>query len=525
MTATAAGTTIEKRDYASKVRWLILALSLARLVVAHILEIGNDEAYYWLYAQKLQWNYYDHTPMVAAWVRIFSLNLWLQEKEITLRLGSVLASAFASWFMYKTAAILHSERAGWYAAVLYNASFYAGVIAGIFIMPDSPQMLFWTFSLWMLARIQSNVKTRASWLLFGLSTGLCIMSKVHGAFLWLGVAGWIVFIRPRWLRRWETYAALLITMVVTMPFVWWNIENDFATYRLHGDRVLVHEGKLNPEYFIAEVTGQLVFNNPLNVALVVISVLAIFRQRRHLALSSPYLFIGLPLVLILLIISFSKPVFPHWSGPGYVSLLPLAAMHLAQSGRMNGHTWTRWALQLYLVFIAAWLLVTHLYPGTWGSQRHREFGKGDVTLDRFGWQKAGSVFRRYYDRAVGGGSLPPGVPVVCNRWWGAHIEYYFSQPAGLPTVGLGPLQEIGHYAWMNPPRMAAANLDTVICIVPSDEYYDAPGYFSRYYRNISLVHTIAILRNGKTAKRFFIYRLDGLRQLTERKVQTKRSSS
>ncbi|MBX9785635.1 MAG: hypothetical protein K2X48_20315 [Chitinophagaceae bacterium] len=55
--------------------------------------------------------------------------------------------------MFKIATHIKNERAGWYAALLFTASVYCSIIAGTFILPDSPQLTFWRLSLWLLVLI------------------------------------------------------------------------------------------------------------------------------------------------------------------------------------------------------------------------------------------------------------------------------------------------------------------------------------------------------------------------------------
>src|SRR4029078_9894213 len=149
-------------------------LFVIKLILAFVLELGNDEAYYWLYSQYLQWNYFDHPPMVAVSIRLFTMNLFLEQYEGFLRLGSIVGAVLSSWFLFRAVALLHSERAGWFAAVLYNISFYSGITAGLYILPDSPQMVFWTLALLLIARITKEENSWKLWLLFGLVAGLCI---------------------------------------------------------------------------------------------------------------------------------------------------------------------------------------------------------------------------------------------------------------------------------------------------------------------------------------------------------------
>src|SRR5688572_9538323 len=105
-------------SYKHKVLIIIRLFVLLRGVMASVVELGNDEAYYWLYSQQLQWNYFDHPPMVAIWVRLFTLNGWLHEYEGLVRAGSVIGCAFSTWFLYRAVSLIGTERAGWFAACL-----------------------------------------------------------------------------------------------------------------------------------------------------------------------------------------------------------------------------------------------------------------------------------------------------------------------------------------------------------------------------------------------------------------------
>jgi len=108
--------TLHNLSYRHKLFALIIVLSLTRLVVACILELGNDESYYWLYGQQLKWNYFDHPLMVAVWIKIFSLNLFLDQYPGFLRLGSVVGCGVSTLFIYNCVKTLASERAAWFAA-------------------------------------------------------------------------------------------------------------------------------------------------------------------------------------------------------------------------------------------------------------------------------------------------------------------------------------------------------------------------------------------------------------------------
>lgn len=501
--------------YNKAVLLLIACFTLMRLALACVVELGNDEAYYWLYTRYLQWNYFDHPPLVGVWGWLFTGGGLLGQGELAVRLGSIAGAAIATCCLYRATATLYNEQAGWYAAVLYNTSLYAGIVAGLLIMPDSPQMICWTFSLWMFARIAIGGNTWRNWLLFGLGAGLCIMSKVHGVFLWGGVGLYILLHQRHWLAQPKVYGAALITALVASPILFWNLDYDFVTYRFHSERVVVKGWVLNWQSFFEEIWGQVFFNNPVNV---VLSITALVRFRKHMRRWWPrfsfLVYMALPLIVVLLYLSLFRTVYPHWSGPAYVSLLPLSATWLVRFSK-KAQWFTKWlkaAVVAALLFMAGWPVLLYYFPGTWGSKDVVALGNDDVSLDRYGWAAAGKVFAQYYRKEVAAGRIQSGTPLVCATWWGAHVEYYFARPAAAPMIGLGTLQQTHHYLWTNVIRKPVTDFSQAFCIVPSDEYYDPAVAFGPYYHNVAPLVKVTLRRGGKVARHFYVYKLSGWRK-------------
>lgn len=79
------------REIPAKVWWLVLACTAIKLLIACNTTLGNDEVYYWTYAQDLQWNYFDHPPFVAWLIRLTTLNSAIH-LEVAVRLGAILSS-------------------------------------------------------------------------------------------------------------------------------------------------------------------------------------------------------------------------------------------------------------------------------------------------------------------------------------------------------------------------------------------------------------------------------------------------
>jgi 4-amino-4-deoxy-L-arabinose transferase-like glycosyltransferase len=502
-------------DYRRKVIILIILFLVLRLVTASLLELGNDEAYYWLYSQDLRWNYFDHPPMVAAWVRLSTLNGWLDNYEVMVRAGSIIGCAFSTWFLYRAVSLIHSERAGWFTACLFNASLYAGLVAGVLIMPDSPQLFFWSFCLWQIAKLIHNDKKWLTWILFGVAAGLCIMSKVHGVFIWLGLGLFTLLKKREWLIRPQLYVSLLLSILITSPIFIWNLQHDFLTWRFHSARVTIDQVDTGKDSFLIELIQQVIVNNPFNIILIIAAFLCIRKQKLHPALVA-YNCIALPLAIVLIVISFFRDIWFHWSGPAYTTLLPLAAIHLAQvNTRKIFPSWLKWSTGFFAAILIAWPMFIHYYPGTYGSKDEKTLGLGDVTLDKYGWKESGESFSAMYRQQVDAGHVSRRTPIICPTWWGAHIEYYFARPADAPVIGLGDVQTLHHYAWLNAERIDSVDMDTAFSIITSIEDTAAYGPLNSYYRQQQLITTIPVHRNGKPVSNFYVHMLTGWRGRTD----------
>ena len=138
------------KSYSQKVFGLIFFAACIKMIVAPFLELGNDEVYYWTYALQLDFNHFDHPPLVGLLIRATTLNMhWVS--ELSMRMGAIMSASLGCYFVFKTTTVLSNERAGFYAAILYQAGVYTGFIAGFFILPDSAQLFFWTASLYVMS--------------------------------------------------------------------------------------------------------------------------------------------------------------------------------------------------------------------------------------------------------------------------------------------------------------------------------------------------------------------------------------
>jgi len=483
------------------------------MVAATSLELGNDEVYYQAYALHLQWNYFDHPPMVALLIRLSTLNLFFHH-EFFIRLGPVICAALGTWLIFKTGCLLRSPRTGWMAAFLYNTSFYTSIIAGTFILPDSFHVLCWMLSIYLMVRIlkleQSGKSASFLFVLLGISIGICIMSKVQGVFLWLGFGAYILFHRRELLKMPMLWLSGVISLAIISPIYWWNLANHFITYRYHGSRIGLL-GKPDLDDLLQQVLGSIFYNNPVNVVLYAVTLIALIRKKfkQPPAFFPLLLWLSLPLIGILLWASLFSETLPHWSGPAYLSLMLLAAGWLdEETDRPYPSRWLKSAAWVYGVVLILGVFSIRLLPLRLGSGEERNLGTGDPTLDMTGWKSFATQFDSLYREDTDSHKMKPGSIILSDYWFPAgHLDHYVARPNHQNLLVAGPLNNIHHFAWLNQQRSRLVPGSDAYFIYPSN-YYGPPNPDLRMaFGRVEDSLIIPQYRSGTRVRNFIIYRM------------------
>jgi len=369
--------------------------SSVRLLAAAGTELSNDEVYYWTYAHKLQWNYFDHPAGIAVLLRIFTGNLLMQQ-EIFLRLGSIICAAISTWQIFLIGKKIKDELTGLIAACLFTASIYASILAGLMVLPDAPQMVFWLGAVSVMLNIfqqktwESKIKRQL--VLLGMLIGLCIMCKVHGIFLWGGIFLFVILYERKMLSNPWFYLAIMVTGIIVLPVLFWNIKNHFITYVYHSNRVNIWNSRIQLDGFGRQLAGEFFYNNPVNVVLIILSLFAVrkIRLTNELYEQRLLLLLSLPMIVVVWLFSLFRDTLPHWTGPAYTTLIPLAAAYTrnaigAKHKTPSIPTVVKAALALPVLLLAVLLFSVKSLPFQLGSKDELKLGAGDLLLDMSGW--------------------------------------------------------------------------------------------------------------------------------------------
>jgi 4-amino-4-deoxy-L-arabinose transferase-like glycosyltransferase len=508
---------LPQKKYQKYTLVLLVATALVKIGLAPLLELGNDEVYYWTYALRLSWNYFDHPPMIAWMIRATTLNTWWVS-ELSLRLGSILGAACSTWFIFKTGKLLANERVGWFAALLYTASIYTGFIAGFFILPDSPQMPLWTATLYITAYLilkKSDENNWGVWILLGALIGFAALCKVHGLFLWVGFGLFILIKRRTWLLKSQIYISALITMVIISPVFFWNWQNDFITYRFHSNRI---EGKgIHWDSFFRELGGEFAYQNPMVFVLLLASVIVFFKGKirfRQQRISIWIFCMSLPMLLVFWTLSLFNPTLPHWSGPAFIPLFFLAAVWLDQKGAPLFPFSIKVSLGLVVLVLFAGTMVVRYAPINFGSKLPENYGEYCPTLDLSGWSDMGKTFTALVKKDQAEGLMQPDAVLLTNQWFpGGHLEFYMSRPSGIPLIAVGSLQNLHQFAWLNKERKPLFLGADAYVIVPSNMPISVQDEYGKYFDTIEKYQQFNQVRNGGVVRYFFVYRLKHCKKL------------
>ena len=251
----------EDCKYFKYLLYLILGTTLFRLIYINIPNLAPQEAYYWNYSRHLALSYFDHPPMLA-WL-IFIFTHIGKQSEFFVRIACVLISAGLTYLSYLIGESLFDRKVGFFSALTLN-SILIFSLGAIIATPDTPMILFWILSFYFFSRLILTQKKKW-WYLLGISTGLALLSKYTAIFIVVSVFLYLLFSKHnrKWLLSKEPYLALILTIFIFSPVIIWNAQNNWASFLFQSSR---RAGELHPFsawHFFGYLGAQLGVVSPL----------------------------------------------------------------------------------------------------------------------------------------------------------------------------------------------------------------------------------------------------------------------
>ncbi len=372
--------------------WLIAAFTILRLVSIGLVGLGVDETYSLAIARHLHLSYFDHPPMHLWIVHAFSPVLGYGRLA---RLPFIFLFVGSSWLLFDLTRQLFGSRPALWALLSFNLCGFFTVAASSWVLPDGPLIFFLLMGAVELSRLTFPRNGQASgvtsqtftWLRIGLWIGLAGLSKYQAVIFGLGVALFLVStVSGRaWLKQPGPYLASVLAAAVISPVIFWNAQNQWASFVFQGGRATSSHGA-RPGAVLSALAGQMVLLLPWMFAPLAVAAHGAVRAgpadpRRWLCVT-----LGVPGVLLFALTPiWGQTALPHWSMPSWLFLLPLCGDLLARSAER--HRWPKtFALLVTLLLFALWgLLISDAATGWFGAAWPKTFTKGDPTLETVEW--------------------------------------------------------------------------------------------------------------------------------------------
>ncbi|HWU43361.1 MAG TPA: glycosyltransferase family 39 protein [Bdellovibrio sp.] len=204
--------------------WLVSLL--VKFILAAIIPLAADEAYYWVWSNRLQLSYFDHPPMVA-W--LFYLGHFLEPFLNSVRWPAVFLGhcSLALGVLLLKDSFSEEKIRWWMFLILFSPLLGFG---SLIVTPDLPVIFFWILSLYFLKKV---FETGGAWnyLALGSSLGLGFCSKYHIVLFVPCLILYLLFEKKWTLVQWKWVPlTILAGFIFCFPVLYWNYLNDFSSF-------------------------------------------------------------------------------------------------------------------------------------------------------------------------------------------------------------------------------------------------------------------------------------------------------
>jgi hypothetical protein len=326
----------------------LIILLIFQLLISCGFELAHDEAYYWLFSKHLDWGYFDHPPLVALIIKIFS---FLPNSEFTVRIGFILSQ-------FGAVLILLNMTSYSLVSLLLFFSFPIASFAGIFALPDTPLLLMTAAYTFQLKKYLECDSIKNS-IILSIIISFLIYAKYHGILLIF----FTLLAIPKLFLKKSLYLITLLSALMITPHIWWQYQHGFPTlqYQLFDRPSAVFSFERSITYLTLEIflAGFLV--GP-------ILWFIILKQKTNSSFERALKFISIGTILFFFLSSFSKKIEANWSVFLTIPIILLTySSTILKKQKVGFLVWTSFLLTLFLRIILVFP------PSTFAINRLSEF--------------------------------------------------------------------------------------------------------------------------------------------------------
>jgi hypothetical protein len=482
---------------------LSIMLAVTAIEILHLkfwgMNLFFDETQYWSWAKEPSFGYYSKPPMVA-WM-IAATTAICDDGESCVRLSSPLLHLGAAIAIYKIAAILYNKEAAFYSTLSY-ITMPAVVLSSSLVSTDPSLLFFWALSI--LFFIKAIIDDAwLWWLLTGFAAGAGMLSKYNMLMFLPSVIIYLAFSRNnrKYLMSPKFLVAAFIAMLVFLPNILWNLQNQMVSFSHTGDNATGNGIALHPDKMLEFLGAQFGVFGPILFAVLLFIILQ-FARGKTTDKQRLLVWQVLPLFGLITAISLLSRAHANWAAPIYVPATILVVAWMLENNKK----------QLLIISLGLHIFVASLFmgfaiitktPGIKLSGAHTDLKAGiikDPFLRLAGWQDLGDAVTTLLQ------SYPDATILTEEREIHSELLYYV-QPHPVSAVKWNPSGKISdHYDLTS--SMEGLNGNNFMLVTMRDAIdSNIATYFDEYER----VGNVEINPHGDRAVNYYMYYLKGFK--------------
>ncbi|VAW18421.1 hypothetical protein MNBD_BACTEROID01-916 [hydrothermal vent metagenome] len=295
--------------------------------------LHSDESYYWMYAQHLDWGFFDHPPMVAL---LINMGYSLFQNELGVRLFIIILSSISIAIIVNEI----NEQKDFFFLCLFVLSFplIHTHIGGFLALPDIP-LIFFTLLFFILYREFTEKPGLNISLLLSVVIAAMVYSKYHAVL----IVFFTVLSNLKLLRNRYFWLIVVVSLLLLSPHIWWQYQNDFPTLRYH---LFERAKSFRLKYILLYIAGQLAIAGPLT-GVIVFWKLRKFRAKN--IFDRAVIFNILGFYTVFFILSSYNRIEAHWTA-AIIPLLMIASYPLISNDSVSKKWFKRLSLPVIILF-------------------------------------------------------------------------------------------------------------------------------------------------------------------------------
>ena len=289
---------------------------VAGCLQAYLMDLHPDEAYFWQMSRFMDWGYFHHPPMIAAFIKV---GYWLMPNELGVRFMTVVTSTLGVPILYK---LSRPKDAKTFLLV------YLGLIlthAGVFFAAPDSALIFFTLIFLALFKkyLEKDSYTLAIFLAVVVAT--LMYSKYHAIVLLASV----LIAVPRLFLRPSFWLVVVISVALFMPHVFWQFDHDLISYKFNW---VIREKKVwDITVFLDYLLGQLIILGPVGIILII----SIFKSKIISQFDRVLIFVTVGVFTFFLLMSLRGKVEANWTAIAILPLIILGARNIANLPKLQ----------------------------------------------------------------------------------------------------------------------------------------------------------------------------------------------